>query len=95
MSKRIRRSYTTEFKLQAVRQVVETDKTAAEVSREIGIGDNLLRRWCNEYEQLESLPKTEESKDDEIRRLRSELESLKEDNDILKKAAAYFAKESR
>lgn len=93
MSKRIRRSYTTEFKLQAARQVLETDKTASEVSRDLGIGDNLLRRWCKEHEQLESQPKTDESKEDEIRRLRNELKSLKEDNDILKKAAAYFAKE--
>jgi len=95
MSKRIRRSYTTEFKLQAVRQVLETDKTAAEVSRKLGIGSNLLLRWCKEHDQLEALPKTEESKEDEIRRLRTELKSLKEDNDILKKAAAYFAKEIR
>jgi len=42
MSKRIRRSYTAEYKLQAVRQVIETDKTASEVSRELGVGDNLL-----------------------------------------------------
>jgi len=95
MTKRIRRTYTTEFKLQAVRQVMETDMTASEISRKLGIADNLLRRWCKEHESLESLPKTEESKEDEIRRLRAELLSLKEDNEILKKAAAYFAKEIR
>jgi len=58
MSKRIRRRYTKEFKLQAVRQVLETDKTAAEVSRKLGIGSNLLLRWRKEYDQLEALPKT-------------------------------------
>jgi len=95
MSNRTRRIYTTEFKLQAVHQVMETDKTVSEVSRKLGIADNLLRRWCKEHESLESLPKTEESKEDEIRRLRAELMSLKEDNEILKKAAAYFVKEIR
>ena len=56
---------------------------------------NLVRRWCKEAEALESLPQTESLKDEEIRRLRAELSSVEEDNAILKKAAAYFARASR
>lgn len=95
MSKRVRRSYTTEFKLEAVKQVQSSNKTAAQIARELGMAENVLRRWCKEQSKLESLPATEESKDEELRRLRAEVANLKEDNDILKKAAAYFAKESR
>lgn len=50
----------------------------------------MFRGWCKKQEEIEALPDTIESKDDEIRRLRAELESVKEDNEILKKASAYF-----
>ena len=95
MQKRIRRNYSKEFKLEAVRRVTESDKTVAEVARELDLHANVLRRWCQELTHLESLPPTEPSKDEEIRRLRAELASVKEDNEILKKAAAYFARENR
>ena len=95
MSKRTRRNYTNQYKIEAVKQVINTDKTVAQVARELGIHENLLRKWVKEKEVIEALPPTEESKDDEIRRLRAELESAKEDNEILKKAAAYFAKHTR
>lgn len=95
MKKRVRRKHSKEFKLEVVRQVLESDKTIAEISRELGLHGNMVSRWCKELEELESLPPTEASKDEEIRRLRAELESVKEDNQILKKAAAYFARENR
>lgn len=95
MKKRTRQNHTREFKLEVVRRIRESDKTVAEVARELGLHDNLLRRWCKEFESLESLPPTVATKDEEIRRLRAELRSTREDNTILKKAAAYFARESR
>ena len=95
MKKRIRRNHSREFKLEVVRRVNDSDMTVAEVARELGLHDNMIRRWCNEAEELESLPQTETMKDVEIRRLRAELLSAQEDNTILKKAAAYFARESR
>ena len=95
MKKRTRQNHTREFKLEVVRRTRESDKTVAEVARELGLHDNLLRRWCREFEVLESLPPTLATKDEEIRRLRAELHSTREDNAILKKAAAYFARESR
>lgn len=93
MKKRTRQNHTREFKLEVVRRIRESDKTVAEVVRELELHDNLLRRWCKEFESLESLPPTVATKDEEIRRLRAELRSTREDNTILKKAAAYFASE--
>lgn len=95
MKQKIRRNYTKEFKVEAIRQVTVSHKTVAEVSRELGINANVVRRWCKEHEALEALPQTDASKDEEIRRLRTELASVKEDAEILKKAAAYFARTSR
>ena len=95
MSKRIRRTFTKQYKVEAVKQVTQSNKTVAEVARDLGIHDNLLRGWLKDISQIEALPATDETKDEEIRRLRAELESVKEDNEILKKATAYFAKHSR
>ena len=95
MVKRVRRSYTKEFKTEAIKKVSESGKTLAEIARNLGIHENLLRGWCKKQVSIEALPDTQESKDDEIRRLRAELESVKEDNEILKKASAYFAKHQR
>ena len=72
-----------------------SDKTLAEVARNLGIHENLLRGWCKNVQEIEALPDTNESKNDQIRRLRAEHESVKEDNEILKKASAYFARHQR
>lgn len=95
MTKRNRRSYTTDFKREAVRMVEETDKTLAQVSRELGIGSNLIPRWKKELEKIGVEENVIDDKDAEIRRLRAELRDLKEDHDIVKKAAAYFARDKR
>ena len=95
MNKRIRRYYSDEFKFHAVCQVQETDKTAAEVALDLDISPSLLRRWCKDIDSKKPATPRKETLEEEVRRLRGELRSLKEDNDILKKAARYFAKESR
>jgi len=95
MTKRNRRTHTPEFKREAVKMVEQTDKTIAQVSRELGIGSNLLGRWIREQSQERIEATGIEDKDAEIRRLQAELRDLKEDHDILKKAATYFAKHSR
>ena len=64
-----------------------SDKTMAEVSRELWINDDFVRRWCQEHKTLEAIPQTTTSKDEEIRRLRPELASVKTDAEKLKKAA--------
>lgn len=94
--------YSKEFKEEAVRLLESSDKAAVEVARELGIRRNLLYKW---QEQLRAKgetafkgpgrPKTDTRKDAEIAKLRQELEQVKEERDILKKAAAYFAKDVR
>jgi len=95
MKKRNRRAFTPEFKREAVRMVDESEKTIAQISKELGIGDNLISRWRREQADQIVEVKRVEDKDAQIRRLEAELRDLKEDHDILKKAAAYFAKHSR
>ncbi len=95
MKKRNRRDFTPEFKREAVRMVEESDKTIAAVSRELGIGGNLIARWRREFATQDIEASRFDDKDAEIRRLQAELRDLKEDHDIVKKAAAYFAKNSR
>jgi len=95
MTRRNRRNYTLEFKQEAVRLVDKTDKTIAEVSRDLGINSNLIGRWRKELANSVAATAQVDDKDAEIRRLRAELRDLKEDHDIIKKAAAYFAKNSR
>jgi transposase len=95
-----RQQYTREFKVEAVRLVVEEERPLAQVARELGIARNLLQRWKREVEgagATEAFPGNGKltSHDEEIRRLRRELEQVRRERDFLKKAAAYFAKESR
>ena len=99
-----RRQFTREFKLEAVRLVEESGKPLSQVARELGIDNSILRRW-RDRAVVEGLGKSPTDlfpgngkltgQDEEIRRLRRELELAKQENAFLKKAAAYFAKESR
>ena len=95
-----RKQYTREFKIEAVRVVRESGKSLSEVARELGIRRDILQRWRDEWEA--GAPEEVflgqgqlSSSDEEIRRLRRELEQVKQERDFLKKAAAYFAKEQR
>ena len=98
MSRRGR--YPKEFKIEAVRLLNESDRPAAEISRELGVKRSLLYRWRDEINQKgdkafegSGRPTIEEMS--EMSRLRRELEAVKEERDILKKAAAYFARDLR
>lgn len=92
-------TFTKEFKLEAVRLMEASGKTSAEVARELGVRRNQLYKW---KEQLSSKGKDafsgtrgrpSKENQSEISRLRQENDKLKEEVEILKKAAAYFAKE--
>ena len=87
--------YPDEFKIEAVKQITERGHGVADVSARIGVSQHSLYQWIKLYgvpvaERLES-----QSQSAEIRRLKAELKRVSEERDILKKAAAYFAKESR
>src|SRR4051794_35404101 len=93
-----RRTYTGEFKVEAVRRIAAEGKSLAEVARELGLGESLLRSWktalANEGDQAfpgkGHLPAVEE----ELRRLRAENQRLRMEREVLKKATAFFARES-
>lgn len=91
-----RRAFSPEFKREAVRLMQERRKdghTIAQVGRELGVGPELLRRW--ERELHGRVPLTElDPLQEELRRLKRELDVTKQERDFLKKAAAFFAKES-
>lgn len=87
--------YPEEFKIEAVKQVTERGHPVAEVAGRLGISQHSLYQWIKTF----SVPATERaearSQQEEMRRLKAELKRVTEERDILKKAAAYFAKESR
>jgi len=93
-----RRTFSREFKLEAVKLVTERGVAMTQAARELGIHSNLLRRWRQLYETdpKEAFPGMGQMKPEqqELVRLRKEVIRLKAERDILKKAAAYFAKES-
>lgn len=95
---RKRKSFTKEFKLEAVRLLKEADKPAAQIAIELGIRRNQLYKWRDQLEQTGSvassrLGRPKKSEQSEAVRLKEENRKLKEENEILKKAAAYFARE--
>ena len=97
MSKR--RKYDRAFKLEAVKLVTERKTPLAEAARNLGIHENLLRKWKNQYleDTADSFPGKGRLKpqDEEMRRLRKQLADVEEERDILKKALAIFSKEPK
>jgi transposase len=93
-----RRRYTREFKLEAVRLVKERGVSIAEAARDLGIHANVLREWVKAVsaDAAQAFPGHGQMKPEqlEIAQLRREVTKLKAERDILKKAAAYFAKET-
>ena len=90
-----RKRYAEEFKIEAVKQVTERSYPVAEVSDRLGVSQHSLYQWLKDYGQPAEARQEQQSQSVEIRRLKAELKRVTEERDILKKAAAYFAKESR
>ncbi len=93
-----RGKYPTEFKVEAVRLLTERGKPASDIARELGVKRTLLYRWRDQLADKgekvlkgSGRPAIEEMS--EVSRLRQELKAVKEERDILKKAAAYFARD--
>lgn len=91
--------YSAEFKIEAVKRVVEGGETSAKVSRELGINTNSLRDWVKTYKEDTGQPFVGSGNlrdiDAENRQLRKRLRDLAEENEILKKATAIFARENK
>ena len=90
------RKYSKEFKLQAAKLVTEQGYSYDQAAKRLGTTGWSIRNWIQKFRQTGELPAQSETqpKADELRQLRKENARLKMENDILKKAAAYFAKES-
>ena len=98
MPKITRRQFTDAFKSEAVRLTRESGRPVAQVARELGISGNVLYRWQSEQQQVESQGRTRQAvrvEQDELTRLRREDETLRTERDFLKRAAAFFARESQ
>ena len=94
-----RRKYTREFKLDAVRMLVEQGRTVAEVAENLGVNRTVLQSWKKQFEADGSVAFPGHGKrkpqDEEVRRLERELAIVRQEREILKKALAYFAKEGK
>ena len=95
---RIRKSYTPEFKLQAVKMILEQKLAVAEVARRLDVSQSLLHLWKKGFlaQGPHAFPGSGHltPQEDELRRLREENTRLKMERDILKKATAFFASQS-
>lgn len=95
---RVRRTFTPEFKRDAVRLVVTEGKTVSEVARNLGIARSLLQRWLEQHADQDgdgNPRKTRGSESAETKALRKRLRDVTEERDILKKALAYFADDQK
>jgi len=92
MSKRQR--FTEEFKLEAVKQVTERGFGVREVAARLGTSPHSLYAWVNKYGIPAEQRLVQDDQTAKLKRLEAELRRVTEERDILKKAAAYFAKES-
>ena len=86
--------YTEEFKIEAVKQVSEHGYTQTDVAMRLGVNRKTMNAWVKRYGPNSVQHQAETEQNAEIRRLKAELKRVTEEREILKKAAAYFAKES-
>ena len=96
---RKRRRFTSEFKAEAVRLVAGSGKPLAQIARELGINEQVLRNWKQKAGSgtaggHDAVP-GHFTQEEEIRRLRRDLLRVTEEREILKKATAFFANQSR
>ncbi len=93
-----RRKFSREFKLEAVKLVRERGVSAAQAARDLDVHENVLRKWIKEFgsDPAQAFPGHGQMKPEqlEIARLKREVTKLKAERDILKKAAAFFAREA-
>jgi len=86
------RQYTDEFKAEAAKQVIEHGRSARDVATRLGVSIDSLYGWVRERRKAPAMRDADVSQAAEVRRLQAELRRVTEERDILKKAAAYFAK---
>lgn len=98
MSKEKPNTYTAEFRASAVKLANESDKPISQVAEDLGINVNTLHTWISKYsgpKENNKAVRSDEHLYDELKRLKKEVARLTAERDLLKKAAAYFAKEQK
>jgi len=86
--------YTEEYRIEAVRQIIDRGYSVADVSQRLGVSTHSLHAWRKRYGAGKIKAAEMDDARQENQRLKSELRRVTEERDILKKAARYFAKES-
>lgn len=93
------KQYSAEFKLEAVKRVESSRAPVSRVAEELGVNENTLHGWVKRYREKPINPFPGSGKlsteDENVRKLERQIRELREENEILKKAAAYFAKNQR
>ena len=95
-SARNRRKFTPEFKLEAIRLTQDSGQSVAQVAKDLGLADGVLRNWIKQHEADNSSARTHaltSAEKEELSSLRREVKQLRMEREILRKAAAFFAKE--
>ncbi len=87
--------YTDEFRRDAVRIAISSGLTRPQVSSDLGVGLSTLNKWVQKHQQNGLMSGTDEDVEKENERLRKEVRLLREEREILKKAAIFFAGQSR
>lgn len=96
MSHKKLKSSPSEFRESAVKLAIETDQPIAQTAKELGIKVSTLHTWIGKYSKPKvTSMRTTDHHFDEIKQLKKELARVTQERDLLKKAAAYFAKESQ
>ncbi len=92
-----RRKFGREFKIEAVRLIRDRGVSVAQAARDLDVHENVLRKWVRDHaaDRAQALPGRRQIKPEqpEIERLKREVAKLRAERDILKKAAAYFARD--
>jgi len=91
-------TYTKEFKLEALRMMDESERPASEIAMQLGIRRNQLYKWKEQMMKKGDVPtakkgRPRKSEQSELSKVKQELKRVQEENEILKKAAVFFAKE--
>lgn len=93
MARRRRPMYSAEFRAEAVRRVRNSDESVNAIARDLGIATATLRYWVDATRPKPEVPLTEDERS-ELKKLRKENRDLRMEREILKKATAFFAKQS-
>lgn len=97
--RKARKSYDREFKLSAVKLVLDSERSIASIAEDLGISKNTLFNWKNKYkiDTEHAFPGKGHLKpeEEELRRLKKDLAHVRMERDILKKAVAFFAKDAQ